>query len=192
MKFNLRRLLIFFLIVLLSVGFGFAYDAIAGALERKSHPQPEAYAGLIAGYAAEFGVPEAVIWATVRSESDFVSSAVNGEAVGLMQLTPDRLDFVCREVLGEPTPEAGMLYDPATNLRMGTAYLSWLYQRYGMWDSVYAAWRAGTDATDAWLADPECLNDQGRLTDIPDRAVAAFVSETLQSAEMYAELYYQP
>lgn len=191
MRFNSRKLLIFVLIVLLSVGFGFAYDAIAGAIERRSYPQPEEYADLIAGYASEFGVPEAVIWATVRNESDFVSSAVNGSAIGLMQITPELLDEVCREVLGEPTPDTGMLYDPATNLRVGTAYLSSLYQKYGMWDSVYAAWSAGTEAADAWLADPDCLNEQGRLTKIPDKSAASFVSKMRKSAEMYAELYYE-
>ena len=191
MKLTAQRLLIFFLIVLLSVGFGFAYDAIADAAERRSYPQVESYADMIATCSAEFGAPEAVIWATVRNESDFVSSAVTGDHIGLMQLTPDQLTFVCREILREEPPDAGMRYDPKTNLRIGCAWLSALYQRYGMWESVYAAWHAGTDAADAWLTNPDCLNDQGRLTHIPDSKTAAFVSRMKKSADMYAKLYYE-
>lgn len=191
MKLTAQRLLIFFLIILLSAGFGFAYDAIADTAERRSYPQVEGYTEVIAACSAEFGIPEAVIWATVRTESNFVSSAVTEDAIGLMQLTPDQLTFICREILHEEPPDTGMLYDPKTNLRIGCAWLSALYQRYGMWESVYAAWYAGTDAADAWLANPDCLNGQGRLTRIPDSKTAAFVSRMKKAADMYAKLYYE-
>lgn len=190
MKLTVQRVLIFFLIFLLSVGFGFGYNAVADKLERRKYPQSPAYADMIADCSQTFGVPEAVIWATVQSESNFVSSAVSGDAVGLMKITPARLEQVCRDILHEPVPDAGMLYDPATNLRVGTACLSSLYQKYGMWESVYAAWFAGQSETDGWLNDPKCLNQQGKLVKIPDAKCASFVARTAKAAEMYAKLYY--
>ena len=190
MKLTAQRVLIFFLIILLSVGFGFGYDAAADKLERRKYPKSATYAAMITEYSQEFGVPEAIIWATVQSESGFVSSAVSGDAVGLMKITPARLEHICRDILHESVPDTGMLYDPATNLRVGTAYLSSLYQKYGMWESVFAAWSAGTDATDNWLNDKKCLNAQGKLVKIPDSKCAAFVSRTVKAAEMYAKLYY--
>ncbi len=190
MKLNIRHILILCLILLLSVGFGFGYDAIATSVERRSHPQPAAYSESISQVAAEFAVPEAIIWATVRNCSDFQSNAVSGEALGLMQLTPARMESVCKTVLHTEPPEPGLLYDPATNLRLGTAYLSHLYRKYGMWEPVYAAFYAGEELTDRWVADPDCLNGQGRLTKIPDRSTAAFVSRMKKAAEMYTELYY--
>ena len=146
-------------------------------------------AEMISEQANASGVPPAIIWATVLQESDFVSNKVSADgSVGLMQITPELMETVYTQILGAPVPDAGMLYDPATNLRVGTAWLSALYEKYGMWDSVYAAWHAGTGSADFWLSDPEYLNEQGRLTYIPDQATAKFVSRVQKSAEMYAKL----
>ena len=192
MKLTLQRLVILAVLIPASILFGIGFDAVATAVERSRYPQDERYAALIHGQSESFGVPPSIIWATVLLESDFVSNAVSGSGeIGLMQISPAMMDIICREVLGEPTPDAGMLYDPATNLRLGTAWLSALYERYGMWESVYAAWHAGTGSADYWLSDPECLNEQGRLTYIPDKDTANFVSRMIKGAEMYTKLYYE-
>ncbi len=192
MKLNARRLLIFCLILAASIGFGFAYDGIATAVEKKNHPLPHDLQPIVSASAEEFGVPETVIFAMVRAESGFVSSKVGADGrVGLMQISPERLAFVYEKVLGEEIPNVGLLYDPRTNLRVGTAYLSYLYQKYGMWEPVFAAWRVGEAQTDLWLADPTCLNAQGRLTAIPDRETQSFVSDLLRANKLYASLYFE-
>ncbi len=191
MKLTLRRVLIFFLLAALSVGVGFGYDAVATAVEKKQHPMPSRYASLIEEQAEEFGVPAAIIWAVVRCESEFASNAVSEDgAVGLMQITPQQMEQIYSEILREPLPDAGILYDPKTNLRVGTAWLSHLYQTYGVWDTVYAAWQAGTDTVDGWLLDDEITNEQGQLAHIPDKATAKFVTSVKKSAKMYTELYF--
>ncbi|MBR7097806.1 MAG: lytic transglycosylase domain-containing protein [Clostridia bacterium] len=190
MRLTVKRLLIFLLIALLSVGFGFGYDAAATAIEKHRYPQPQRFSALICEQAEAFGVPANVIFAVVRNESDFVSDALSEDgAVGLMQITPSLMETVYTEILREPIPDAGILYDPKTNLRVGTAWLSRLYQNYGVWDTVYAAWHAGESVVDAWLLDENNLNGQGQLTNIPHRETAKFVSRTKKSAEMYAKLY---
>ena len=85
---------------------------------------------------------------------------------------------------------AGMLYDPATNLRAGTAWLSELYGRYGVWETVYAAYYAGTDTVDMWLKNPDLVSEQGRLQNVPDKAAEEYIEETAKSAELYQKLYY--
>lgn len=191
MKFNARYLLIFCLILALSIGFGFAFDAICTAVEYKNHPRPDEFAQTVADCAEAFGVPESILWAAILCESDFQSNkrSDNG-AIGLLQITPERLDAVCRDLLSEPTPDAGMLYAPATNLRIGTAEISHLYQKYGSWEGVFAARFAGVAQVDLWCADPDCLDDRGMLRSIPDKATAAFVSRVLDAARLYTELYY--
>lgn len=192
MKLNLQKLLLLGGLILLSIVFGVGFDAAATAVEKRQYPMDARYADLIAEQAEEFGVPPAVIWATVRTESDFVSNLASADgAVGLMQITPELLETVCTQVLREPVPDEGMLYDPSTNLRIGTAWLSALYEKYGMWESVYAAWTAGTGSADFWLADPSCLNEQGRLTYIPDRDAADFVKEVRRASEIYVRLYFE-
>ena len=190
MKLTLRHLLIFLLIAACSVGFGFAFDGVATAVERKNHPRPEKIAPFVEEYAREFGVPETVIWATVCTESDFASNASKDARVGLMMISPALYETVCREILDEEPLDSGILYDPQTNLRIGTAYLSYLYRRYGVWDSVFAAYFAGTDAVDAWLSDPAHVNEQGFLKDLP-RDVQTYTEEIHKTVALYGKLYYQ-
>ncbi len=191
MKFNARYLLIFCLILALSIGFGFAFDAVVTAVERNDHPRPAEFAPIVSECASTFGVPETVIWASIRCTSDFQSNkrSPNG-AIGLLQITPERLDFVCREVLSEPTPDVGLLYDPATNLRIGVAEFSYLYQKYGAWLPVFSAVYAGQSQTDLWCADPENLDDRGMLASIPDKSAATFASRVIKASKLYTELYY--
>ncbi len=192
MKLTFRRLVILLLLLGLSVGFGFAFDAVATAIERSRYPLEEGYATLIRTNSDAHGVPEPILWAMVHTESGFASNAVGEDgAIGLLQLTPEDFDRILSELLGEPTADPGLLYDPATNLRCGSAYLSYLYRRYGVWETVYAAWQAGPATVDAWLRDPAYTGDLGRLSRIPDPAAEDFVSAVTRATEMYTELYFQ-
>lgn len=192
MKLTSRHIAAFFLLILLSVGFGFAFDGIATAIEKRNYPRPKAYRNAIAAAAEEAGIPEAAVLAVVRAESGFDGAGRDADGgTGLFRLTYERFSEICTDILHEPVPEAGMLYDPATNLRAGCAYLSFLYARYGMWEPVFAAWRAGTEKVDAWILDPACLNKQGKLTNIPDPAAAKFTTGAAAALKMYTKLYYQ-
>lgn len=192
MKLTSRRIAVFFLLILLSVGFGFAFDGIATAIEKSKYPRPKAYRSAIAAAAEEAGIPEAAALAVVRAESGFDGAGRNADGgTGLFRLTYERFSAIYTDILREPVPDAGMLYDPATNLRAGCAYLSSLYARYGMWEPVFAAWRAGTEKVDAWVLDANCLNKQGKLTKIPDSAAAKFTTGAVAALKMYTKLYYQ-
>ncbi len=192
MKLTSRHIAAFFLLILLSVGFGFAFDGIATAIEKSKYPRPKAYLNAIAAAAEEAGIPEAAALAVVRAESGFDGAGRDADGgTGLFRLTYERFSMIYTDILREPVPDAGMLYDPATNLRAGCAYLSSLYARYGMWEPVFAAWRAGTEKVDAWVLDAECLNKQGKLTKIPDSAAAKFTTGAVAALKMYTKLYYQ-
>ncbi len=191
MKLNLRHLCILLAILLASIGFGLGFDAIATAIERNTHPRPAEFAAMITENAEAFGVPEAVLWATVKVESDFASNS-RGEdgGIGLFHLTPEELAHIQETILEEPAQDPGMLYDPATNLRSGAAYLSALYRRYGVWETVFAAWEAGCDTVDTWLRDTAYSTDGATLTSIPDASVEAFVGRVTDAQNLYTKLYY--
>ncbi len=192
MKLTFRRLILFLVILGLSVGFGFAFDAAAGALERRQYPMDSRYAALIRENADTHGIPEPILWAMVRTESDFASNAVGADgSIGLMQLAPEDFNRILSEILGEAPSEPGLLYDPETNLHCGSAYLSYLYRRYGVWETVYAAWHAGPSTVDAWLRDPDCVDELGRLQRIPDADTEAFAATVRKAVEMYTSLYFQ-
>ena len=191
MKFNAKSLAIVAAILVLSIGFGFAFDSIATAIEKKQYPLSQRYAKDIREVAAEYGIPEVILWAIVKTESNF-SSNREGEdgGIGLMQLTTDEFAMIQSDILHITPEDKGLLYDPQKNLKCGTAYLSYLYQRYGVWETVFAAFDAGTEAVDAWLANPEYTTELGTLQNIPNTKTARFVRDVEKARELYIKLYF--
>ena len=191
MKFNARSLIVIAAILVLSIGFGFAFDGVATAIEKKQYPLSPRYAEDIRDAAEKYGIPEAVLWAIVRTESGFASNLEGKDGgIGLMQLTPDTFAMIQTDIIKETPEDKGRLYDPEKNLECGAAYLSFLYQRYGVWETVFAAFDAGTAAVDAWLADPEHVSELGTLKNIPNTATARFVKDVVDARELYIKLYF--
>ena len=193
MKWNIWRTAALLGLLVLSVGFGFAYDAVATVVEKNGHPRPAHLQESVQTHADVYGVPEPIVWAVLSSGSGFASNAVSESgAVGLMQITPAQFTHIFNDILKKEVPDTGLLYDPETNLSCGVAYLSHLYERYGVWELTLAAYRAGSDTVDAWLADPQYTNEQGILERIPNAEVSAFVKEVTKAADLYRKLYYEP
>ena len=191
MRLNLKHLLILLAILAASIGFGFAFDGIMTAWEKHTHPRPEEFREAIAQNAQEYAIPEAILWAGACVESNFASNAkATDGSIGLLQIHPDRFAWIREEILELPSVEDGMLYDPETNLQSGAAYLSHLYRRYGVWDTVFAAWATDEDTVDAWLRDPAYTNDGGTLSQIPDAEARDFVERMKDAVTLYTKLYY--
>ncbi|TKD31642.1 lytic transglycosylase domain-containing protein [Azotobacter chroococcum] len=96
------------------------------------------YAALVAAAAAEHGLPEALLHALIRAESNYDPHAVSPKgAAGLMQLMPD----TARE-LG-----VADVWDPAANIRGGARYLKRLLEMFDQDLSLaVAAYNAGPGA----------------------------------------------
>jgi soluble lytic murein transglycosylase-like protein len=92
------------------------------------------------------------VLALIRQESMFDPSARSpADARGLMQLLPSTADRVARRT-GQPSP-AGKLYDPETNVTLGTAHLHELLQSYGGDPyKTLAAYNGGEAAVAKWQA----------------------------------------
>lgn len=186
-KKALLRSAVILMILALSVGLGFAYQKISDRLDRRSYPRE--YSEIVTRYSKEYGVPEYVIYATIRSESGFDSGAKSeAGALGLMQIMPATFDWMIS--MTQEGYETGMLYDPETNIKYGSYYLSYLNLRYNDWDTVFAAYNAGPANVDAWLADPGMSKD-GKLVSIPIAETAGYVKKMNEAVEKYKELYYE-
>ena len=71
---------------------------------------PREYTEYVTAYAAEYGVPEPLVYAVIRAESGFDERAESRVgAKGLMQMMPDTLDWLSR-LIGEETPTD--IFDP--------------------------------------------------------------------------------
>ena len=173
-------------IIILSVLVGLFAQFLTGALDKKQHPRQ--FCEYVEEYSEEFRVPEAIIYAVIKCESSFDSTAVSSAgAIGLMQLMPDTFAYLCTK-LGDDY-ETGMLYDPKTNIRYGTYYLSMLYERFGIWETVFAAYNCGPSRVNGWIEEGK-VTDSGRLSEIPIAGTAHYVEKVQKAADTYEELYY--
>lgn len=186
MKNAFSRSLAIIVIIIISVVAGFVIDDICDSIDKRTHPRT--YSEYVSKYSEMYGVPEEVIFATIRTESDFVSNAVSSAgAIGLMQMMPDTFKWLC-EKNGESLEE-GMLYDPETNIRYGTYYLSYLYSEFGLWETVYAAYNCGPGRVKEWQTCEEYADENGVLTDIPFKETADYVKKVSKAVAIYEKLY---
>jgi len=188
LKKAILRSIALILIIGISIAAGFIIDGICDAIDRKTHPRT--YSEYVEKYSAIYDVPEAVIYATIRTESDFVSNAVSKVgAIGLMQMMPDTFKWLC-EKNGESLEE-GMLYDPETNIRYGTFYLSYLYSEFGLWETVYAAYNCGPGRVKEWQQNEKYADENGVLIKIPFKETSNYVKKVSKAVDIYEKLYFE-
>ena len=181
----LNSLIVIFILAL-SVGCGFLYDALFTRHRLREYPRQ--YNDTVIACYYEYGVPVSIIYADIKIESDYNSGLVSEDGrIGLMQITRDEYDILADE-LGIAT-DSGLLFEPKTNLNIGTYKLSKLYAKYGNWSTVYAALYAGENKVDIWLSDPENLSEDGELSAYPDTDTSKFVEYFEKTVEIYRELY---
>ena len=182
----LRHFTAILLILALSVLIGLLYSGGVTLVERLTHPLK--YADVVEENAERYAVPASVIYAVIKCESGFDASAESRVgAIGLMQLMPETYEELARRE-GE-TSDAGLLYDPKTNIRFGTYLLSLLYARYGNWETAYAAYNAGEPTVNEWLSDPAYSDGEGGLKEIPYRETRNYVKRVGKARTTYERLY---
>ena len=177
------------LTLLLAIMCGLTLDLLLTEIEK--HTYPREYLDEVRAAANEFGVPEHVIFAVIKTESDFDKTAVSSApAYGLMQLTEETYFWIGNDMLGED-PSAFDIYDPTTNIRYGTYYLSFLYRKYGSWDTAFAAYNAGPGNVNEWLEDSDVSDSDGNLVNIPFKETRSYVKKVNAAIEKYEKLYYK-
>ena len=183
----MRTICIVLVIALLSVLTGLLAENIKHKLDRASHPKE--YSELVEKYADIYKVPEPICYAVIKCESGFDSAAKSRSgAIGLMQLMPDTFAYLCDKA-GEDY-ESGMLYDPETNIRFGIFYLSMLYERFGVWETVFAAYNCGPTRVSFWIESGKA-DSGGKLLEIPISETAVYVERVTNAIRKYETLYYQ-
>lgn len=103
--------------------------------------------------AARHQLDPAWIAAQIRAESTFTAHARSGaDARGLMQVLPATGAAVARR-LGMPWRGPGSLYEPETNIVLGTAYLRQMLDKHGAPHVAIAAYNAGPTPVARWQAE---------------------------------------
>ena len=182
-----KRQIVTVLLILFSLILIFLFLAELTAPYRRTQRELQ-YLDAARRAAAEWDVPVAMVMAVIRTESDFCPDAISAAgACGLMQLMPETFRHLQQDRLNEQLPD-NAIFDPAVNLRYGTYYLAYLFERFDNWQVALAAYNAGEGRVTDWLADP-ALSQDGVLLHIPFAETHHYVTNTLSAFEAYREKY---
>ncbi len=138
--------------------------------------------------AEEFDLPLPLLYAVIRQESHFATSATSvAQAQGLMQVIPETAQLAAR-ALGLRVQSPGGYYKPTINLRLGAYYLSLMFRQFGD-EPVFAL--AGYNAGPGNVARWRTLypSDGERFVElIPILETRIYVREVLRQEEVYKTL----
>jgi len=189
MKFKnaVQRSVVIITILILSALCGYLYHNIGHRMDLKNHPRD--YAEFVERYAAEYGVPEYVVYAVIHEESGFQSNKVSDDGrIGLMQLSPEV--FRMMTAITKEELDVGLLYDPETNIKYGTYYLSYLFTEHSRWKTVLSVYLFDQTTVEAWCSDSDNTDEKGNLLHIPDEEAREAVENAEKTVDLYQDLYY--
>ena len=151
---------------------------------------PIKYEELVEKYAAENEVDKFLIYAIIKTESDFKSDAEsNMGARGLMQIMKITFEWI-RYRLGDSEDLAfDTMYEPEQNVRYGSYLIAYLINYFDSIDLAVCAYHAGVGNVDSWLQNPEYSKDGKRLDVIPISDTEYYLEKVTKAFNIYHNLY---
>ncbi len=188
---NLIRFLAVLLIICTSIAVGVGVNLIWNTVDEGTHPRK--YREIVSQYASEYNVPEYIIFAVIKVESDFDPLAESSKgARGLMQMMPSTFEWLTGDEHLQENLNKKSLNKPDVSIRYGTYYLCYLYRKFDYnWNTALAAYNAGEGNVANWLKNSEYTDENGNLTQIPFSETKAYVSKVNDAMSMYKKLYYE-
>lgn len=172
-----------------------AFLFFAGAMMNRSTKllehwaYPTDYSEIVEEKSSEYNVPLSVIYAVIRTESNFKPEAESYVgARGLMQITKDAYEWI-DYYRGETGATWDDFYTPSVNIDYGVWLLSYHYNLFGDWETAYAAYNAGPNAVKKWLLDPEYSLDGKTLEKIPYEETSNYREKVSKYREDYQRIY---
>jgi len=158
--------------------------------ERNIYRFPLAYWDTIRQKAQERDLDPFLILALIRQESLFDAQARSPAfALGLMQLLPSTAARVAKQV-GLAAPSNEKLFEPETNLTLGTQYLKDLLLRYSNnWFKAIAAYNSGEAAVDRWVKEIVTDDIEEFVERIPYVETRGYVKLVMRNHRIYKKLY---
>lgn len=179
--FNTSSVLI---ILVISILLGFFFSLITSTIEKGTYPKK--YSDFVSKYAREYSVPEEIVYATIKIESNFDPDVVShAGAIGLMQMIPSTCEWLSGKLGDEFDPN--MLYDPETNIKYGTYYLQYLYSRFGSWEKASIAYNWGEGNFSKFLEEHGYRH--GDYSSIPVKETRSYIEKVTKAKIKYQTIY---
>lgn len=136
------------------------------------------------------GLDPYLVASLIRQESEFNPGAISSaNAFGLMQVLPSTGKTLARAEKIRRF-RADSLLDPGINLKLGTRYFRELLDHFnGNVQYALAAYNAGSDRVDAWLAAGNFRDTAEFVESIPFTQTREYVQAIMRNATVYRKLY---
>lgn len=147
---------------------------------------PQEYTQYVDDCAEKYNLDQLLIYSIIKIESNFnVAATSRSNAKGLMQL----MENTALDVSEQSDID---LYDPETNIELGTHYFSILLKKYNYQLGIaLAAYNAGMGTVDNWIKQGIIKEDGSDLENIPYKETNMYVRRILNTYEIYRNLYEQ-
>lgn len=151
---------------------------------------PLSYREYIKQYSQEYELDPFLVAAVINVESKYHEEATSSKnARGLMQIGEQTGQWASEELNIEDYEE-NLLYDPETNIRIGTWYLNKLNKEFrGNLDLVLAAYNGGSGNVNKWLKSEEYSKDGESLDQIPFQETENYLKKVKLNYSLYRRFY---
>lgn len=177
----IRRLIVFLVLALLVVSIG-------GVVLYSRYPLY--YKSYIGEFADKYDIDPYLVISIINVESGYDKDAVSRkDARGLMQIAESTGEWAA-EKLEIENYDKEILFDPKTNIEIGTWYLKNLAGEFdAKRDLVLAAYNGGSGNVNKWLKDKEYSSDGKKLDKIPFKETENYLKKVKSDYESYKKLY---
>lgn len=151
---------------------------------------PLSYYDIVSRNAEIYGIDPLFAMSVIHAESRFYADATSlKDAKGLMQMRGDTAIW-CAEHAGLENFTLDKLYEPETNIMLGTWYLDYLSEEFGGSRTLcLAAYNAGMGNVKKWLENPKYSDDGVTLKEIPYPETERYIKKVLNNYAIYKMLY---
>lgn len=162
-----------------------------GARELWEFAYPRAWQDTVPAASRSASVDEDLVWSIMRAESRYRAEARSPVgASGLMQIMPFTGERVAMDLLGRRQFQASELFDPETNIRVGSRYLRRLGEKFGSRIPLVAAsYNAGPHRVQTWLSGFGSLSMDAFIEHIPFVETRNYVKKVTRNYQIYRLLY---
>lgn len=151
---------------------------------------PVKYEEYIEKYAAENSVDKFLIYAIIKTESNFDPNAVsNVGARGLMQIMSDTFEWIRYRLGDNEDMTFDIMFDPEQNIRYGCCLVGYLIRHFELNDTAICAYHAGIGKVDSWLQNSEYSDDGKKLNIIPISDTEYYLKKIKNALNIYNKLY---